>query len=287
MSGAGPLSPATGLVDLHTHSTASDGTLTPTEVVAEGVRAGLEVLALTDHDTVDGLSEFIEAGRQSGLEVYGGVEISLEHPATFHLLGYNLTGGAEIPSELERLKAFRDDRNRIMLDRINALGYDIEWSRLKELSGEGQLGRPHFATALMEKGYFQNRQDVFIKLLAKGQPGYVDKIRLSPAEGLAMVRAAGWVPVLAHPVSLELDPADWPGFMAELVDLGLAGVEVFHPNLDDEQSRFFRELSDRFNLVPTCGSDFHGANKPAIHLNWTRNNSGLGRETIEMLRRSL
>lgn len=286
MSARPRTSETVGRVDMHSHSTASDGTLSPAELAAEAAGAGLKALALTDHDTVDGLAEFLGAGSAAGPELLGGVEISLEHPQTFHLLAYNVKGGAGIPSELERLQGFREERNRRMLKRLNALGYDIRWERLKELSPDGQLGRPHFAAALVEKGYFSTRQDVFDQLLARGRPGYVDKIRLNPPEGLAMVRAAGWAPVLAHPVSLRLSPAEWPAFMAELAGLGLAGVEVFHPDLSEEQSRFFQELAARFRLVPTAGSDFHGANK-TVELNWVQTHSPIGLEAIELLRQAV
>lgn len=277
---------AAGRMDLHTHSTASDGSLSPAALVAEGQRAGLEILALTDHDTVDGLGEFFQAGAGTGLTLLGGVEISLEHPKTFHLLGYNVRGGAGIPSALERLQGFRDERNRLMLKRLNGLGYAITWERLKELSPDGQLGRPHFATALLEKGYFTDRQAVFDELLKKGQPGYVDKIRLDPPDGLAMLRAAKWAPVLAHPVSLGLSADQWPAFMAELVDMGLVGVEVYHPDMNEQESRFFLELAARFKLAPTCGSDFHGANK-ATPLTWVQTHSPLGLAAIEQLRQTM
>lgn len=274
-------------IDLHTHSTASDGSLSPSQLVAGAEKLGIAALALTDHDTVDGLAEFMAAGANSPVTVVGGVEISLEYPNEFHLLAYNIKGGGEIPSQLARLQGFRDDRNRVMLEKLRGQGYDITWERLKELAAGGQLGRPHFARALLEKGYFSQRQEIFDKLLAKGRPGYVDKIRLSQAGGLEMARAAGWAPVLAHPVSLKLSAAQWPDFMAALVDQGLAGVEIFHPSMTEDESRFFRALAARFSLVPTAGSDFHGEGKPAIPLDWVRRHSTLGLETLELLKNAL
>lgn len=270
--------------DLHTHSTASDGSLTPTELVQSAAEAGLSGLALTDHDTVDGLEEFLEAGRRFGLLTTGGVEISLEHTGTMHLLGYNAVGGPGLPASLSRLKSFRLERNRVLHDKLDRLGYRLDWDKLLARSGGGQLGRPHFAALLVEEGYFPTTDEVFQRLLAKGQPGYVDKKRMSVEEGLAVIREAGWAPVLAHPVSLGLNPGDWPEFMAGLKDKGLLGLEIRHPSMDREESNFFQGLARRFDLIATAGSDFHGASKPHIKLDWALENSPFGEETLEALK---
>ena len=273
-----------GRLDLHTHSQASDGTLSPAGLAAAAAAAGLQGLALTDHDTVDGVEEFMASGTDTGLEVIAGVEISLEHPGTFHLLGLNVAGDAGTPAALARLKSFRVERNLKMLDRLGRLGYRLPWDALLKAARGGQLGRPHFAALLVERGFFRNRDEAFDKLLAKGRPGYVDKTRLSPEDGLAMVRAAGWAPVLAHPLSLGLTPAAWPDWLTRLTDGGLLGLEVYHPSQGPEQSDFFLGLSRRFGLTPTAGSDFHGETKPASPLGWTLKNSPLGRETLDELR---
>jgi len=272
--------------DFHTHSTASDGSLTPTELVREAAKAGLSGLALTDHDTVDGLEEFLAAAEHLGLMAVRGVEISLEHPGTMHLLGYNAAGGPGLPASLSRLKAFRLERNRLLHDKLDQLGYHLDWDKLLEKSGGGQLGRPHFAAMLVEEGFFPTVADVFNHLLAKGQPGYVDKKRMSIDEGLAVIIEAGWAPVLAHPVSLGLAPADWPDFLAGLRAKGLTGLEVRHPSMGRDESDFFLGLARRFNLVPTAGSDFHGASKPHIKLDWARDNNPFGAEPMEELNRS-
>lgn len=271
-------------MDLHSHSTASDGSLRPAELVAAAAEAGLAGLALTDHDTVDGLAEFLAAGRDLGFPVLGGVEISLEHPGTMHLLGYDLGGGGAIPAALDRLKSFRQDRNLKVLDLLGGLGYHLSWGRVLELSGGGQVGRPHFAALLLEKGCFQSLEEVFDKLLGKGRPGYVDKIRLSPEEGLAMIRQAGWAPVLAHPVSLNLEPRDYPAAIARLAEGGLAGLEVIHPRHSRDQMDFFRRLARDLGLAATAGSDFHGQAKPRIGLDWVRTAAAPGWEMVDRLR---
>lgn len=273
--------------DLHTHSTASDGSLTPMELVAGAVQAGLAGLALTDHDTVDGLEEFLAAAEASGLTAVGGVEISLEHPGTMHLLGYNAAGGPGLPASLGRLKTFRMERNRVLHEKLARLGYYLDWEDLLEKSGGGQLGRPHFAALLVEKGYFKTTDEVFQQLLAKGQPGYVDKKRMNIEEGLAVIREAGWAPVLGHPVSLKLTPSDWPDFLAGLRDQGLLGLEAHHPSMNNDESEFFLGLARRFGLVPTAGSDFHGAAKPHIRLDWAWDHNPFGAEALEGLRDQL
>lgn len=276
-----------GPLDLHSHSTASDGSLTPSELVAAALEAGLAGLALTDHDTVEGLPEFLAAGRAHSLPVLGGVEISLEHPGTMHLLGYDLNGSREFPAALERLKTFRQERNLKMLDLLRSLGYHLSWNRLLEISGGGQLGRPHFAALLLEDGYFQSREEIFAKLLGKGCPGYVDKIRLSSEEGLGIIRRAGWAPVLAHPASLNLEPRDYPPLIGRLKEDGLLGLEIIHPSHSQDQVDFFRRLARDFDLVTTAGSDFHGASKPSISLDWVRSAGSPGWEMVDRLRERL
>jgi len=283
-----------GLVDLHAHSQASDGGLSPAHLAAAAAVAGLRVLALTDHDTVDGVAEFLAARDQAEMDLIGGVEISLEHPGTFHLLGLNVAGDAGIPAELDRLKTFRVERNLRLLDKIGRLGYRLSWEALLKAAQGGQMGRPHFAALLVERGFFRSSDEVFDKLLGKGRPGYVNKIRLSPGEGLAMIRAAGWAPVLAHPLSLGLSPEDWPACLGRLKDDGLVGLEVYHPSQGPEQTNFFLDLARRFNLIPTAGSDFHGGlarrtneSAPVSALGWTVKNSPLGLEVLAELRARL
>ena len=276
-----------GRVDLHTHSMASDGAFTPRELTELAIRSGLKVMALTDHDTVEGLPEFYEAGRTYGLKTIGGVEISLEHPGTMHLLGLNVNGKYEIPAALDSLKTFRVERNLKMQNALGHLGYYLPWDQLLKTSGGGQMGRPHFAALLIEKGYFKSREEVFDKLLGKGKPAYVDKKRLSPEAGLAMLRQAGWAPVLAHPISLGLTPEQWPDCLKQLAAWGLAGLEVYHPAHNPDQVNLFKTLAADFGLVATAGSDFHGEGKPAAGLDWTSLNSPSGWEMVTGLQEKI
>lgn len=254
--------------------------------MAGAKEAGLAGLALTDHDTIDGLPEFFQAVEDSGLTGVGGVEISVEHPGTMHILGYNVSGQMVIPAALNKLKTFRLERNRQLYDKLQGLGYGLSWENILARS-DGQLGRPHFAAALIEAGYFQTSQDVFEQLLAKGRPGYVNKQRLTPAQGLDILREAGWAPVLAHPVSLGLTAGEWPVFLKTLKEQGLVGLEVFHPNHGVDDSNFFEDQARRLGLVPTVGSDFHGANKPHIGLDWARSHDYFGPAMLEGLKSAL
>ena len=277
-----------GRVDLHCHSNASDGRLTPSEVVAGALAAGLTGLALTDHDTVDGLPEFFEAADRLGLKAIGGVEISLQHTGAMHLLGLDVMDGLNIPASLESLKKFRLERNIKMHSRLEEMGYHLSWDQLLQKAQGGQMGRPHFAALLVENGYFETIGEVFDQLLAKGKLGYMDKQRLSPEEGLDMLHRAGWISVLAHPVSLALEDGQWESCLNALVSQGLAGLEVYHPSHSPEQIAFFRTLAHRFNLVETAGSDFHGSNRPSVGQDWVKNNSPLvGWEMIDALRNKL
>lgn len=273
-----------GLVDLHCHSTASDGSFSPTELAEAAIKSGLSTVALTDHDTVEGVSEFLTACHRVELQGLGGVELSLEHIGTMHLLGLNIDGLSTVPAALEELQAFRRERNKHIVDQLNQLGYQISWEEVLSESGGGQIGRPHFASILVRKGYFKNLDMVFNILLGRGCPAYAHKRRLDPIKGVKAIIDAGWVPILAHPVTIGLTPPRWPDFLRALVENGLVGLEIYHPRHNPETTAFFAKLAQKFGLIPTAGSDFHGLNKPHIPLDWVKTNSHLGRETIELLR---
>ncbi len=231
-------------------------------------------LALTDHDTVDALADFKKAGEENNLTTIGGIEMSLLHPdGTMHLLGYQFGAGPLLREDLELLRANRLERNLQILAKLQALGYPLTWDYLLKLAPGGQVGRPHFAEALIQLGCFTTYKKVFTTLLKRGRPAYVPKKGPSPREGLAMLTRAGWVPVLAHPVTLEIEPAKWFPLLADLKTHGLVGLEVYHPRHDPDDVAFFKSLAQKVGLVMTAGSDFHGASKPHISLDWVRKNS--------------
>lgn len=273
-----------GLVDLHCHSTASDGSYSPSLLAEAAVEAGLSTLALTDHDTVEGVNEFMAACDRVGLEGLGGVELSLEHTGTMHLLGLNVGKLPTVPAPLEELQFFRQDRNQHIFNRLNQMGYHISWEEVLSESGGGVVGRPHFASLLVRKGYFENLEETFSQLLRRGSPAYIHKKRLNPEAGIKAVIEVGWIPVLAHPITLGLAYHQWPPFLRTLTEAGLVGLETHHPRHNPKTTDFFAKLALDFDLIPTAGSDFHGANKPEISLDWVKTNSPFFGETIELLR---
>jgi predicted metal-dependent phosphoesterase TrpH len=255
------------LIDLHTHSTASDGSYAPAEVVRLAKESGLRAIALTDHDTIDGIAEAVAAGDKLGMEVIPGVEISAQFPGgSMHVLGYfiDYTNGL-LDKRLAVLKQARLDRNPQIIAKLNALGIPLTMEQVIKVSGGGQVGRPHIARALMEAGYVSAIQEAFDKYLRSGAPAHVNKFRFPPPEAINMIREAGGVPVLSHPFTLGLGSVyALKNTLVELQGLGLAGVEVYYSEHTQEQEALYLKLARELGLLVTGGSDFHGLNKPEV-----------------------
>jgi hypothetical protein len=257
-------------VDLHCHSTASDGTLVPAAVVALAVRSELSALALTDHDTVAGVPEAAEAAREAGIDFLTGIEISCDvpKPATMHLLGYGVDPNSPILLDMtRRLIEGRNDRNPKIIHRLNELGVKISMEELEAEANGGVIGRPHIAAILLRKGYVRSMKNAFDKYLAPGGAAYFDKERISPKQAIDMVRRSGGLPVLAHPSQLRTEnDAQLDRTVKDLADLGLAGLEVIHSDNSETMVAKYSALADRYGLLKTGGSDFHGTNKKDIPL---------------------
>ncbi|MGD8561801.1 MAG: PHP domain-containing protein [Desulfarculaceae bacterium] len=257
------------LIDLHTHTTASDGSLTPSQVVAAAKEAGLRAVAITDHDNISGLEEAIATGADLGLEVIPGVEISVEgeQKGGIHVVGLFLDHkNAALGEGLERLQQARAQRNPQIAARLQELGMDITMEQVRQYAGSGQVGRPHFAQALIESGYVQNRQEAFNRFLAADKPAYVPKFRFSPSEAMSLLRGAGAVPILAHPGLLNLPWAELEALLRRFIDQGLEGLEAYYSEHDQATSRRLVSLAARLGLAVSGGSDFHGLPKPDISL---------------------
>jgi len=256
------------MLDMHMHSTSSDGTYAPARLARKAREAGLTHMALTDHDTVDGLAEARAEAKSLGVAFLGGLEISAEYqPGTMHILGYGFR--EDDPALLERLaevQRARAERNPRIIRKLNDLGLDITLEEVAAASGGGLLGRPHFAQVLMEKGYVATRQEAFDAYLAKGRPAYVDKVRLSPADSIAAIRGAGGVAVLAHPLQLKQDDDGVAAIVEALVGEGLQGLECYYRNHTNGDTEKFLALARTHGLIATGGSDFHGTNRPGIAL---------------------
>lgn len=256
------------MVDLHTHSTASDGTFSPRELIYLAKKEGLKAIALTDHDTTEGLKEAYLAAKEEGIAFLSGVEISVKFdgPGHFHLLGYFLNPELNALEEmLEELKKARMKRNLLMLEKLNSLGIKITLDELTAIA-QGEIGRPHFAKLLVEKGYVKSFVEAFERYLKKGAPAYVPKAILEPEIAIRKILQSGGVPVLAHPITLKLDKAELAKYLEILVDMGIKGVEAYYSEHNPEFTQFLIEKAKSLNLLVTGGSDFHGVNKPHIRL---------------------
>lgn len=243
-------------VDLHTHSTFSDGRFTPTRLVDENYEKGIRVLAITDHDCVDGVREAIEAAKKYNgeMKVIPGVELSTEmNHRPVHILGYYLDVNYKpMLDTMDNLRDSRDNRLYKMIDRLNELGYLITADDI-DTSGK-TIGRPHVAKALVKAGYFSNVQEVFDKLLYYGGPAYINHFKLSPLEAVKMIHAAGGIAVLAHPTEIANDE-----LVLELLDtIPFDGVEVYHPSSKtQERNNEIKEFAAKRNLLVSGGTDFH------------------------------
>lgn len=246
--------PAT-FVDLHMHSTASDGSQTPAEVIAKALTSNVSAIALTDHDSVGGVEPARAAAVGTSLQVIAGVELSAyQGDEETHLLGLHLADVDGIDHALEVFRDARRDRGRQMVERLNAIGVKITFDDVLDMAGGGAIGRPHVARALVGHGWARDLRDAFDRYLGVGRPAFLDKRRLSLRDAIAMVHTCGGIAVLAHPGG--------EGTVARLTALreqGLDGVEVIHPSHSAEDRRRLLAIAQQLELVPSGGSDSHGA----------------------------
>jgi predicted metal-dependent phosphoesterase TrpH len=265
-------------IDLHAHTRYSDGSLTPAALVALAKQSGLRALAVTDHDTLAGVPEALEAGRATGVEVLQGVEITAKWPGrAMHVLAYGFDAREKgFAALLTEVRAGRAERNPRILARLCELGFPVTIDEVRAEAGGEVVGRPHIARALVRKGHAIDSKAAFSLWLRDGGPAFIAAESVEPHEVLAAVRAAGGVTVLAHPRQLKLDgPAGVEALLRDLTAKGLGGVEVDHPSQNGEERALFRRLARQFGLVASGGSDFHGEAKPDIRL-------GTGNGTIDV-----
>lgn len=257
-------------IDLHIHSTASDGTLSPRDVVRLAVEQELHAIALTDHDTIGGIAEAADQARQAGIEFLPGIEISCEYPrpGTMHLLGYGIDPSSRPLRDLTTgLVQARNERNLRMVRRLQEIGIPVTMEEILAEAAGAVVGRPHFAAVLVKKGVVSNRSEAFSLYLGQGGRAYLDKEKLSSRQAIELIHAAGGLAVLAHPSQLHKENfAQLRQEIKSLVDQGLDGIEVIH---SDHREALIQELSDLaedMKLLKTGGSDFHGQAKPHIKL---------------------
>ncbi len=246
-----------GKVNLHLHSTASDGRLTPAEIVHQAAEQGLSVIAITDHDSVEGIAPALAAAKAfPRLKVIPGIELSTDVPqGEVHVLGYFIDyANREFQVTLEGLHNSRLERAQGMIAKLQNLGIHIDWGRVQEIAGTGSIGRPHIAQAMLEKGYITSFKEAFDKYISRDGPAYFEREKMSPVEAVALVLQVNGLPVLAHPFTAS----NTETLIAELKAAGLVGIEAYYDGYTADEISRLVSLAERYGLIATGGSDYHG-----------------------------
>ncbi len=267
-------------IDLHIHSDASDGTLSPSEILDMAQELNLSAIAITDHDTIDGSKKAMERGIPPSVKFLTGVEISAVPPpsfpcsGSFHLLGYNIRiDDPDFNHTLNLLQDVRKRRNPQIIERLNGLGIPISLNEIVDDFGEGQIGRPHIARLMVKKGFVKSVNEAFDQYLGKGKPAYVDKYRATCHQAIDMILNAGGIPVLAHPGLLNpVHDEPLEKLIHILKDMGLKGIEVYYPEHSQERIALYMKIANDYKLMMTGGTDFHGSLKPDIKMGTGKGN---------------
>jgi hypothetical protein len=258
-----------GTIDLHTHTTHSDGSASPEELIGLASAKRARAVAITDHDTVSAIVGARAVADRFGIEFVAGIEISAEYsPGTMHILGYCIDDeSTALAVKLDELQKARESRNPQIASRLRSLGFDISYDEVVEVAGNQVVGRPHFARLMIEKGYVASIQEAFDRFLKKDAEAYVEKARLSPRESIALIHEAGGVAVLAHPYQLKLSShEEMDQLVGELAGLGLDGIEAVYSRHSAAERASYSEVATRHGLLVTGGSDYHGSYKPDISI---------------------
>jgi predicted metal-dependent phosphoesterase TrpH len=282
------------MIDLHTHSTASDGSYTPTVLITEAAKCGLSAIALTDHDTIAGLEEAALAAAERGIHFVHGVELEIawNQGGEFHLLGLGLNSPAPgFKAALEELARRRLNRNMEMIERMNKAGISVLYDDVISLAGgleaagpqsRHSIGRPHFAAFLVKKRIVKNREQAFRRYLGKGKPFYIPKAGLEFEKAVEIIRDSGGVTILAHPMSLYTAWGRLPGLIKDLQKKGLDGLEAWHPNARVTDCKRLDEIGKKLGLYVTAGSDFHGEARPGRKLGITAGGKKIEESFLEL-----
>lgn len=265
------------VVDLHTHTTASDGTFKPMELIEKAKLIGLEALAITDHDTISGFQQIDETvEKDPKLLLIKGVEISAEYPTdSLHILGFNFKDSEKVAQVLNELIDYRNKRNELILEKMNNHGFKVTMEELKKIAKGKAVGRPHFARLLVEKGYVQSMDEAFQRYLKDGGLFFVEKRRLKSEEAIELIKEAGGIAILAHPYQILKDGKPFPiapsvdsleDFIKYLKFKGLDGIEAYYSTHTNSQIDELLKIAEKHDLLITAGSDFHGDNRPNVKL---------------------
>ncbi|MBQ6234362.1 MAG: PHP domain-containing protein [Clostridia bacterium] len=264
--------------DLHTHSNVSDGTATPREVVAHAARENLKLVALTDHDSIMGVTEALEAGKEFGIPVLPAVEMDNEWRHELHIIGLDVDpNNPTLIRALEIARDRRERRNRIIYSRLKEAGYDVQ-----PLVGrpESTTTKLHIAHALIKAGFANDVRDAFARYLRPGQVGYYTEPRFTPQQVIDIIHIADGLPILAHPCHIRDNPN---GLIGELTDMGLMGLEAYYPTSTQRQTEMYVSIAWKYRLMVTCGSDFHGDNRPGVPIGCAWRNVPVLEKTFETL----
>ena len=264
-------------IDLHVHSTASDGTCSPTEVAELAQKIGLSAVALTDHDTIDGLAEFQQAGAALGIETIPGIEFAAlweqAHRPEIHIVGLGFDPDHPLLRErMKDIRKSRDRRNQKMCEKLSAIGLHLTLEEVAANAGGEIITRAHFANVLLQKGYIARKEDAFLRYISPGLPGYAEREFLTPAHCIRTIKDAGGAAVLAHPTLYGLSDAELESLCRELLSYGLDGIECQYSTYSPAETKKITSLAEGLRLLPSGGSDFHGKNKPNIHLGSGKSN---------------
>ncbi len=273
-------------IDLHTHSLKSDGSMTPAEVVEEAKRAGLAAIALTDHDSVDGVREAVEAGERLGVEVIPAIEFSVMSETETHILGYFID--IENPDLKEMLKEVVDlriERNHVTCQRLNELGFDITLEEVRALAPNNFVGRAHFARVMMDKGYISSVKEGFEKYMSVGKYAYCEKQRLSARDAIELITKCGGISFLAHPHLTKLPDDKLKEFLKELKSFGLCGLEGYYTDYTPEMQKKYQSMAKELGLMISGGTDFHAKMKPHISIGTGTGNMKIPYSVIENMKK--
>lgn len=273
-------------IDLHAHTTASDGSLAPEELVRLAKHQGVATLAVTDHDTVAGLPRAIAEGAQAGVEIIPGIEISCLYGKTeLHILGYFINpDDPHLAAALTKYQASREERNPRIVQRLEELGCALTYAEIKTAAGTATVGRPHIAQALVRMGYVNSVSEAFDRYLADDAPAYVPRPLPSPTEAIGLIRQIGGIPVLAHPVYTARLKEPFEQVCATLKGFGLLGIEALYSSHNRQQTDRYRSISKNQGLLVTGGSDFHGETKPNLLVGTGYGNLAISPDLLEPMR---
>ena len=248
------------MIDLHTHSTASDGTYTPAQLMEYAHARNINAIALTDHDSIDGIIEAQKKARELSMEFIPGIELSIQWPTgEFHLLGLGLQSPSkELLGAIDFLRQERDNRNIKMAQKLQEQGIAITYEEVVEKAGTKTIGRPHFASLMIEKGFIRQRQQAFDQYFAKGRPCYVERTGLDLEDAVKAIKTSGGIPVQAHPLSMYVSWGKMEDTMIDIQMHGVEGLEAWHPGTRVSEAYRLEELARKLGMTATAGSDFHG-----------------------------